>query len=182
MRFILISILLFFLSSCSKPKAILLCGDHICINNEEAEQYFEENLSIEVKIINKQDKNNIDLVELNLLRNSQDQRVVNIKKNPKKNYKIKKLSSSEIKKIKSQIKEKKFAKKKVDEKNNSLNIKENKKNVHIKNDSLKKKIKNTNENTVDICTLIEKCSIQEISKYLIHKGKKKSFPDITIRQ
>ena len=182
MRFILISIILIFLNSCSKPKAILLCGDHICINNNEAEQYFEENLSIEVKIINKQDKNNIDLVELNLLRNSQNQRVVNIKKSPKENNKIKKLSSSEIQKIKSKIKEKRFAKKKIEEKNNSLNIKESKKNIHSTNDILKKKIENTNKDIVDICTLIEKCSIQEISKYLIKKGKKKSFPDITIRQ
>ena len=92
MRLILISIFLIILSSCSKPKAILLCGDHICINNNEAEQYFEENLSIEVKIINKQDKNNIDLVELNLLKdNSQKQRVVNIKKKKRKNENKKKI-------------------------------------------------------------------------------------------
>ena len=29
----------------------MICGDHICINNKEAKKYFEENLSIEVKII-----------------------------------------------------------------------------------------------------------------------------------
>ena len=174
--------LILFLYFCGKPKSVLICGDHKCVNKSEAKQYFEENLSIEVKIINKQDENNIDLVELNLLRNSQNQRVVNIKKSPKENNKIKKLSSSEIQKIKSKIKEKRFAKKKIEEKNNSLNIKESKKNIHSTNDILKKKIENTNKDIVDICTLIEKCSIQEISKYLIKKGKKKSFPDITIRQ
>ena len=41
-----------FLAACSKPKTVLICGDHICVNQTEAEQYFEENLSIEVKIIN----------------------------------------------------------------------------------------------------------------------------------
>ena len=182
MKFILISIFLIILSSCSKPKAILLCGDHICINNDEAEQYFEENLSIEVKIINKEDKNNIDLVELNLLSSSENQRVVNIKKSLKETNNIKKLSTSEIKKIKSQIKEKRFAKKKIKTINNSLDTNENKKNVDLTNDSFKKKIKYNNKDIVDICKLIEKCSIKEISKYLIQEGKKKSFPDITIRQ
>ena len=35
---------------------------------------------------------------------------------------------------------------------------------------------------VDVCTIIEKCSIEEISKYLLEQGKKKEFPDITKRQ
>ena len=39
-----------------------------------------------------------------------------------------------------------------------------------------------NSNVVDICTKLEKCSIEEISKYLIKQGKKKSFPDITSRR
>ena len=54
------------LGSCSKPKTVLICGDHICINKSEAKQYFEENLSIEVKIIDKKLKKDVDLVELNL--------------------------------------------------------------------------------------------------------------------
>ena len=29
---------------------------------------------------------------------------------------------------------------------------------------------------------LKKCSIDEISKYLIKKGKKKNFPDITLRE
>ena len=38
------------------------------------------------------------------------------------------------------------------------------------------------EKCVDICTIIEKCSIDEISKYLLDEGKNKKFPDITTRQ
>ena len=34
----------------------------------------------------------------------------------------------------------------------------------------------------DICTILEKCSIDEISKYLVKQGKEKKFPDITIRE
>ena len=36
--------------------------------------------------------------------------------------------------------------------------------------------------TFDVCTILEKCSIDEISKYLLKEGKKRSFPDITTRQ
>ena len=50
-------ILIFFLSNCSKPKTVLICGDHVCVNKSEAEQYFKENLSIEVKIVDKKNKN-----------------------------------------------------------------------------------------------------------------------------
>ena len=39
-------------------KLFLICGDHVCINKDEADQYFEENLSIEVKIIDKKKKKN----------------------------------------------------------------------------------------------------------------------------
>ena len=38
------------------------------------------------------------------------------------------------------------------------------------------------DNSIDICTIVEKCSIDEISKYLIKLGKKQGFPDITIRE
>ena len=66
MRFIYLLSLLILMSNCTKPKTVLICGDHVCINKSEANQYFEENLSIEVKIINKKNKNEPDLVELNL--------------------------------------------------------------------------------------------------------------------
>ena len=35
-----------FLNNCSKPKTVLICGDHICVNKAEAEQFFEKNLSL----------------------------------------------------------------------------------------------------------------------------------------
>ena len=45
-------------------------GDHVCVNKSEAEQYFEENLTIEVKIVDKKIKEELDLVQLNLLENT----------------------------------------------------------------------------------------------------------------
>ena len=48
-----------------KPKTVLICGDHVCVNKSEADQYFQENLTIEVKIIDK-NKKEVNLIELNL--------------------------------------------------------------------------------------------------------------------
>ena len=69
MKFLSLISILFFLVNCSKPKTVLICGDHVCINKKEAKQFFEENLSLEVKIIDSKIKESVDLVELNLREN-----------------------------------------------------------------------------------------------------------------
>ena len=69
MKFIFLICSILFLANCSKPKTVLICGDHVCVNKTEAEQYFQENLSIEVKVVDKKINNEIDLVELNLKEN-----------------------------------------------------------------------------------------------------------------
>jgi len=51
MKYIILFILILFITNCSKPKTVLICGDHICINKAEAKQYFEDNLTLEVKVI-----------------------------------------------------------------------------------------------------------------------------------
>ena len=101
-------ILFLIISSCSKPKTVLICGDHVCINNKEANLYFEENLSLEVKIIDNKRKNTIDLVELNL--KDKKQRKISITQKKKTKKEVKKLSEIEIKKIKKQISQKKVNK------------------------------------------------------------------------
>jgi len=176
MNFFIILIIAFFLSSCGKPKTVLICGDHVCINKKEAEQYFQENLSLEVKIVDKKDKKEIDLVEINLNKDAEGKRVVNITSKIDEEKELKVLSNKEIVKIKKNIKEnekvKKVVKKKFQKKDSlsKRNIKKSKKS-HKKQKEL-----------VDICTILEKCSIDEISKYLIKQGKKKNFPNITLRQ
>ena len=168
------------LQSCSKPKTVLICGDHVCINNNEAKQYFEENLSLEVKIIDNKKNDKFDLVELNLKDNLENKQI-NIVKKDKTREKIKTLSSKEISEIKKKIK-----KKKKDDKaeKKEVKIKERKSKVPTKKKILNKdkKIVNIKTNSIDVCTILDKCSIDEISKYLIKIGKKKNFPDITIRE
>ena len=169
------------LQSCSKPKTVLICGDHVCVNNKEAKQYFEENLTLEVKIVDNKKNENFDLVELNLKENLEKKKEINIVKKDKTREKIKTLSSKEIKEIKKNIK-----KKKKDEKieKKEVKINQRKSEVSTKKKILKKdkKIVNKNTNSIDVCTILDKCSIDEISKYLIKNVKKKNFPDITIRE
>ena len=177
---IILSFIIF--QSCSKPKTVMICGDHVCINKKEAKQYFEENLTLEVQIIEGNKSKQINLVELNL--KNEPKREINIVKKDKTDKTIKPLSNYEIKKIKEKIKEKKqerrFAKK-----NNKKKLKNKLKvtspnNSNNKNDNLL--IKKDSEKLVDVCTFLDKCSIEEISKYLINQGKKKKFPDITRRE
>ena len=158
------------LGSCSKPKTVLICGDHICINKSEAKQYFEENLSIEVKIIDKKLKNDVDLVELNLSTspNGKKEVVISKKSNTKNDIKI--LSVDEINKIKENIKRKK----RIVKKDGKIKkTKEKKTNSRLKN------VNKVKSKEVDVCTILKDCSIDEISKYLIKEGKKKNYPDLT---
>ena len=167
-------LMFFFIYSCtSKPKTVLICGDHVCINKNEAEQYFEKNLSIEVMVINNKKKGETDLVNLNLQKSKENQKIISIKKKEKNNNAIKELSKNEINKIKKDIKIKDRIKK---------TIRNNKFDKSKKTKILKKNVDKDKVLVEDVCKIIKKCNIEEISKYLIKSGKKKSFPDITVRQ
>ena len=178
-RILLFSIILL-ISACAKPKSVLVCGDHLCINDKEAKQYFEENLTIEVQILDSKKGKKIDLVELNL-KDENDTFNLKVLKKDKTKKNIKSLSNQEIKEIKQIIKEKEKRKKIV--KKDIFN--QNKGELKVtsnKNKSSKMNVLFNKDNSIDICTIVEKCSIDEISKYLIKLGKKQGFPDITIRE
>ena len=64
-----------FTVSCSKPKTVLICGDHVCVNKAEAKKFFEENLFRGSSYRQKENKE-INLVELNLKQNSQGDKVI----------------------------------------------------------------------------------------------------------
>ena len=191
---LLIFIIFLILSACSKPKTVLICGDHICVNNKEAEQYFEKNLTLEVKIISDKKPEITDLVQLNLNRNSKNSRKISINEKQNTNKKIRTLSNKEIKKIKKEVKvrnknnkndlttikkksEKLITKKQKVKKNNKVNLRDNKLDKNFKKDNIKIKQK-----VADVCLIVNKCSIDEISKYLIDEYKNKPFPDITTRE
>jgi len=198
MKTLFFLIILFFLTNCSKSKTVLICGDHVCINKAEANQYFEENLSIEVRVIEKKTQNSLDLVELNLNENRGKKEIrILSKENTDKDVKI--LSNEEIVEIKDNIKNKKKRKKVVKNLSKRDKLKKKTNNIKIKNVDnskvfkekksnqqdkivMKKTLNKKKEEIFDVCTILKECSIEEISKYLIEQGKKKNFPDLTQRQ
>ena len=172
MKNIILFLTLILLFSCSKNKTVMICGDHVCVNNNEANQYFEENLALEVKILDKKNEQ-IDLVQLNLENKDLNDKKVYIEKKSETNKEVKLLSDEEIKKIKSNVKKKNSLKKIKKKKLNNDNIKK-KREIDVQ--------KNVSNQNIDVCKIIEKCNIEEISKYLIKEGKNKSFPNIAVKQ
>ncbi len=189
MRYILIFILFI---SCGKPQSILICGDKPCKNKQEANKYFNENLTLEIKIIDKKKEETFNLVNLNLNKNEiKDVRI------------FKKMEDNKINDIQKEFKVSKQpinnegAKKKkpkkpainTTEKDNVNNKKKDSSFVKLNKDrNLKKKRKTSNKkpletknavNTKNICLVLENCDIDQITKFLIEKGDKKDFPDIT---
>ncbi len=168
-------------TSCSKPKTVFICGDHVCVNKAEAQQYFEENLTLEVKVIKNKDLKEQSLIELNLNETNQANKQVFVKKIIDTEKNIKELTRDEKRKIISEVREKqinkKIVSKKTIKKNKSISVNQNKKNIIVN-----KKIKTQKKETLDICQIIKECTIEEISKYIIKEENKKGFPDITVRQ
>ena len=164
----------------------MICGDHICVNKAEAEIYFEENLSLEVKVIDSKKRGDLDLIELNLKKNDDGYKEITIKSKEKTNNDVKILSGKAKERKKIEIKRKKKVKKN-ELKNKNFRTNKNKKIKKVK--EIKQKLAKTNKLNnvsnnvnIDVCTILEKCSIDEISKFLINEGKKKKFPDITKRE
>ena len=182
MKKLLFFFLVLSMYGCNKPKTVLICGDHVCVNKAEAEQYFEENLTLEVKIIDKKRSKEDNLVEINLNSNSSGKKEVSIFNKKQTSKKLKELSNLEIKRKKAEIRKKKKIK---DTKiTKQAKLKEVKKKKKPQDSVIKtnKVVNNTSKKITDICTILEKCSIDEISKYLVKQGKKRKFPDITTRE
>ena len=172
MRFLII--LFIFLNSCSKPKAVFICGNHECINKKEANEYFKENLTLSVKILDQNKKELIyDLVKLNIDKEKDfSDKSIKVKKSQKNKLTIKKLSKDEIKKRKQEMRFK------------EKNIKKKTKNIVKKNNKPKKKliIKKDNINNIitnNVCQKLKDCNIDEIADLLIKNNKNKKFPNLS---
>ena len=187
MKKLLLFLIILVIYGCNKPKTVLICGDHVCINKAEAEQYFEDNLTLEVRVIDKKESKEINLVEINLESNSEGKKEISIFNKKQTNKKLKELSNTEIKKKKFELKKRKKIKNK-EIKNTKITkqakLKKSREKQKSRDNIIKtKKIVNKpSKKITDICTILEKCSIDEISKYLVKQGKEKKFPDITIRE
>ncbi len=91
------------------------------------------------------------------------------------------------KNIRNKDKQKKFSYKKLKKKDiyndeiDKTSMKQKKRKVEKKINN-RKKINFKKDSIIDVCTILEKCNIKEISKYLLKEGNDKDFPDITMRQ
>ena len=160
MKKLLFFLLVLAMYGCNKPKTVLICGDHVCVNKAEAEQYFEENLTLEVRVIDKKKSKEINLVEINLESNSEGKKEISIFNKKQTNKKLKELSDSEIKKKKTELKKKKKIKnkkiknKKITQQAKLKRSKEKKKTQ----DSIinaKKNVNKPSEKITDICTYLK---------------------------
>ena len=202
-KIILISFFLI-LYSCGGKK-VYMCGDHRCIDKKEYNEYFAKNLSIEIDLEDKKERDkSIDLVKLNTEENFISDKKFNLinknKNNRRESRLLKKKKNQEEKRIKKKIlKKKKIEENNDNQKNNKvkLNIKDKivkakdkiiktktKPNIEAINDS-----KSSNETLIiknriidnNICVDIKNCDIDKISELLIKEGSSKEFPDITLR-
>ena len=187
MKKLLFFLILLTIYGCNKPKTVLICGDHVCINKAEAEQYFEDNLTLEVRVVDKKENKEIDLVELNLKSNSEGKKEITLLNKNQTRKEIKVLSNDEIERKKIELKKKKKIK------NKKIKNKKITKQAKLKKPEKKQEpldsvtetkiiVNKTSKKITDICTILEKCSIDEISKYLVKQGNEREFPDITIRE
>ena len=176
MKKIIIFLFIFTLHACSKPKTVLICGDHVCINKAEAEQYFEDNLTLEVQIVDNKKKQNVDLVQLNLNSDQNNKKEISVLKKDNTEKKIKVLSNDEI-----ELKKNELKKKRIKQNKKTKQIAKLKKTTNDKNQT-KSNINKSEKKINNICLILKECNIDEISEYLVKQGKKKDFPDITARE
>tara|TARA_B100001057_G_scaffold184968_2_gene185665 strand:+ start:276 stop:791 length:516 start_codon:yes stop_codon:yes gene_type:complete len=171
MKILLLTIIVL-LFSCAKHQSVLICGDHKCINKAEAKQYFEENLTLEVQIINKNLKTNYSLVDLNI---EGDEPKIKVFKNKNKKI-VKKLSKEEVREKKAELKKRREKSKQKTEITKKEVVLKTKKKVNTLSSY------NSNDNSLDICIKLEKCDIDSIANYLIKASNEKDYPNISLRE
>ncbi|MBL6857426.1 MAG: hypothetical protein ISQ92_01935 [Pelagibacteraceae bacterium] len=196
----------FLLVSCVSTKKTYLCGNRECLDKKEFNEYFSENLSVELMSNNKKSKKTIDLVKLNTEKRTPKKKNSLFKPNDildnqgeKEKLRMEKkrlLQERKIKKAKLKLKRKEEKKRIKDMKSNKIVKKKDKfqtttqqnkrssnKELIKKNDKYltKEEITNNtlvNKNIKSVCDKIEDCDIDTISEILTKKGKNKPFPNI----
>ncbi len=175
---IILFLFLFLLLNCASSNEVYMCGEYICKNKKEFNEFFKQNISVEVFNPKTKQKNEIDLVSENLNNKKSPQskksKIFDIITAKKEERKIKKaaikrrnLEKEKIKKIKkNKIKQVKVIKK---QNNNEKKLNSIKKKNIIK------------KNTISRCPIIEDCDIDQVSDEILKTSREKDFPNITVR-
>ena len=158
-----IFILFVFIFGCSK-KHVYMCGENSCKNKKEFENYFENNLSIEISFLSEREKDEvIDLIEFNLGKGKEEVQAPILAK-PNKN-----LDKSKPGKEVTEIKRKK--------KEDTVEENQPAKKSTIKETKPVEKI--NIEQALQKCKIIETCKIEEIYAVILEKTKNKKYPTFT---
>ena len=186
--------LFLFVLSCSSANKAYVCGDHLCVDKKEFNEYFSKNLIIEIELQQKKKMKNSDLVKLNTDTSNKKKKVnTSFKKKEQSRLKDEK---KKIKALKKRLLEERKIKK-AEEKNKKkiANIKASNSRKQFKSSDVKLSGKNKKNNkmpinkeivtetsvtkkTKSICNKIKDCDIDKIAEMLIKKGKDKPFPNI----
>ena len=173
-------------SSTGIEKRVYICGDHPCSNKKEVKDYFDNNISIEVYTISsdKMNKENFDLVELNLLKDKlkSKEKITVLKKekdiyNKVNNYIYNNINThfeiilNDVTASLYDIYSGRSDIKCILEKNNKLSN-------EVKIKEIPKKKKASQFTFVRICKNLEECDIDKISKIIMDIGKEKDYPNI----
>ena len=187
------------ITSCSMNKKTFMCGNHVCENKKEFKEFFEKNMSVEVKpkvkFLKKKfnKKKEINLVSINLNKDTNnDELKIKTKYIKKKNpfFKLSKLNKEKTVtdtkkkdtffKIPKVNKDKKVNKIKSEKKQNP------KKDINIIKKVTKifnpKKSENLSvqQKLID-CSYVTNCDINQIANYIKNKDNKKSYPKINTK-
>ena len=151
------------ISSCTilngdRAQKIYICGDHVCSSKKERNEYFKNNISLEVYSISPSDKKDrdFDLVELNMSKDQKEEifSTANQKKSINENLK----------------KRKKLTK---------TRIKEGEK-VNTKSKNIKS-LKKPKITLIRICKDLDECDINDVAKIIFNKANEKKFPNLTFK-
>ena len=147
MKILFYFFIILLITGCANNK-VYWCGDHPCINKKEKEAYFKKNMIIEVRKINKKDKNYGEIEKIT------QQAIISEKQRIKDEKELAKQKRiAERNKIKE---EKKLAKK----------------NKNLENKDDKKLVINTNNITLDVS------EFKKLVEKIIKQNKSKPYPDI----
>jgi hypothetical protein len=199
MKFIYI-FFFFLIFSCTTIKKEYVCGDHPCIDKKEFNEYFTNNLIIEIEPYKNNKNKSPNLVSINTdslqkkNTNTQTKRDKKIEaKKKKENLKAEKIRLLEERKIRKKEEKKTKQKLKITKLKMKKEISNNKKQINIieddisitKKTSINKIKKKTSINLLksekkkNICDEIKDCDIDKIAELLKKKGKDKPYPNIS---
>ena len=169
-----------FVISCSANKGVYWCGDHACANNKEREAYFKKTMIVEVKNI---DKNNKEKVSMNEKILNQDKSIKKktIISEKKLEEKINIENQIEIQEKEMEIREGELEKQ-IEIYEKKMSKKENELEEEI-NVSKKKKLNSKEENPSTLAKVTENSDINsenfdELVEKILIRNSTRSYPKI----